>query len=178
MQGIENALRAGLWVGVNCCVEASNVDGLEAHARYIVSRFVEPFPDNPVRLAEYSQPGAYYDDTRMSESMAPLDLVAPGLVAALRVLRAAGVSVECAGTCGFPVCTLREEPKLVPWREAERLDAHHLSARLYPDGCASCAARGYCVGLREDYQRLHGARGVVPYAALPEVEAHRDVVPS
>lgn len=177
VEGIRNALDAGLWVGLNCCVDASTVDGLEAHARFIVAQFVTPRAHNPVAHVEYSQPGAYYDEASMERAMVSLDRVRAPLVEALRVLRDAGVHADCLGTCGFPPCLLRDDPSLVSWRLAGRLDAHDRSARCHPAACDGCAARDYCVGVRREYRVLHGSRGLVAFSAMPDAVEALEVDP-
>lgn len=168
--GIRNALDADLVVLLCCCVDDGTLDGLEEHARFIVEQFVTPYADNPVRRVEYLQPGGYHDRARMQRTLSSLDRVEPLLVAAGRILRAAGVGLECTGPCGFPQCVFRNEPSLVPWRERQQLFPDGVYWRGFEETCGRCAAASHCMGLREEYVAIHGTRGVVPYDALPEVE--------
>ncbi len=164
VRGIHNALDAGLDVAINCCVEASTVGGLEAHARFVVEQFAEKHPNHTVHHVEYSQPGAYFDRARERESMVGLDAVLPQLTAAARVLREGGVELECTGTCGFPLCMLRDEPELVARQDRDR---QHLDARTFAPECEACAVQPFCVGVRREYLELHGGRGLAAFEAVP-----------
>lgn len=174
VDGIHNALEAGLWVFLNCCVGEGNVESLTEHARFIVDEFVGPHPDNPVARVEYSQPSDYYDQRQIRRAIAPLDRVEPNLVAAARLLREADVPVDCTGTCGFPPCVLRNEPSLARWRRRASLDPQSYAWRTFADVCERCAASACCFGLMPEYLEVHGTRGVVPYPVLPDVEEPED----
>lgn len=167
--GLHAALDAGLLVIVNCCVERTNVEGLEAHARWIVRELVDAHPDNPVRMVNYSQPGPYYDDVMHMERMVSVDEARPHVSSAGRILGAAGVLLEIAGSCGFPSCVASEITELVPWRASETFDAHNRTARSHgASACASCAARDSCIGPRREYLARYGERGLVPFQTLPK----------
>lgn len=172
--GLENAQRAGIGVSINCCVERSNYRHLVEHARFIVERFVEPFPENPMVCVDYSQPGAYYHADLMKDSIVPYDEIAPYLTPALRILTDAGVPVNATGTCGFVPCLFHSDPAVIPWRKRGRFDDQDLENRRFLPPCERCAAQPYCVGVRGDVVAQFGDRGLVPYERLPEVSEHRD----
>lgn len=168
IEGLHAALDAGIHVIVNCCVERTNVEGLEAHARLVARELVQAHPDNPVRMVNYSQPGPYYDLEMHVERMVSLDEARPHVSRAARVLAEVGVLVELAGSCGFPSCIASEIPDLVPWRPYESFDAHNRTAREHAaSACKRCAARDSCIGPRREYLTRFGERGLVPFAALP-----------
>ena len=154
-------------VRLNCLVERANVAGLEAHARDVVARFVQPFPGRALRLVEYSHPNQSFDRRHWQGAVVPLDEVRGPLAAAARVLRAAGVEVELFSGCGFPACALAEAPELVRPVATASLDAMDLEGRTFGAACAACAARPGCLGLRREYVEVHGERGLVPFAAPP-----------
>jgi MoaA/NifB/PqqE/SkfB family radical SAM enzyme len=174
VRGIENAQRAGFGVAINCCVERNNFQTLPEHARFIVERFVKPFQTNPLVSVDYSQPGAYFHGELMQGSIVPYDEIEPFLAPALRILTDAGVAVNATGTCGFVPCMFRSDPSVIPWRKRSRFDDQDLENRRFLDPCRSCAAQPYCVGVRGDVVKWFGDRGLVPYAALPEVQEYRD----
>jgi MoaA/NifB/PqqE/SkfB family radical SAM enzyme len=174
VRGIENALGANLLVLLVACVEDATVGGLEQYAEFVVRELVRPFSDNSVARVEFLQPGGYYDEERMARTMTPLDRVAAPMVAAARLLRDAEVDLEIGGACGFPQCVFHEAPDLVPWRHRGEPDRRGVYWRDYDDTCGRCAAAGYCLGLREEYRRIHGAAGVLPYDALPQAAAAAD----
>ncbi len=168
VEGLHGALEAGLTVVVNCVVESTNVEGLAAHARFVREQFVERHPDNPVRMVNYSQPGAYYDSRLYVGQIVPIDLARPHVVEAARILHEAGVLLEITGTCGFASCIAATVPELVPWRSGTTLDPTSASARVHdPEPCRACAARSHCVGVRREYFDRWGDRGLVPFAVLP-----------
>ncbi|MCB9744464.1 MAG: radical SAM protein [Alphaproteobacteria bacterium] len=169
VRGIEEALRQGLWVVLNCVVEDANVRGLAAHAAFIVERFVRPFPDNPVRVVNYSQPGPYYDRTAYLEQMANLVVATDPLNQAVATLANAGVELAVTGTCGFPPCVFREQPEKVVWVKREQLDAQDLSGRSFGTPCGTCAAQNHCVGIRREYLDRFGDAGLRPYETMPDV---------
>lgn len=166
VEGIHALLEAGVAVAINCVVERANVAGLEAHARFVREHFVEAHPSNPVRMVNYSQPGRYYDADHFGRATVPLDEARPHVVAASRVLHAAGVLLEITGTCGFPSCIAREIPEMVPWRANESHDPTHASGRERPEACKRCAARDHCVGVRREYLSQFGERGLLPFERL------------
>jgi organic radical activating enzyme len=169
VDGIRNALDAGLWIFLNCCVEEANVEGLAEHARFVVEQLVEPYPHNPVARVEYSQPGKHFDREQPRRSVAPFDRVGPNLIAAARLLRDAGVPVECTGTCGFPPCLFASDPSLARWRRRASFDPQRFSWRSLGEPCRRCAASSHCLGLRPEYLAIHGTRGVIPFAEMPVV---------
>jgi len=161
--GVEASLADGFRTHVNCCIERANVDQLEAHARFIVDRFVTPFPDNPLRSVDYSQPGGYFDRDYMADQMAPLSSIGPSVVAAVQVLRRAGVHTTVTGTCGMPLCTFRQAPSLVAGMVAEARDQRGMAGRTFGEACGGCAARPVCNGVRRGYLAIHGEGDLVPF---------------
>ncbi len=169
VRGLEACLTAGVMVELNCVVEAANHARLGDHARQIVERFVEPFPDNPISRVSYSHPHEYYDREAFEHAVIGLDAVRPHLVEAISVLLEAGVDVEGIGTCGFPPCLLKDQPavlrSLVP-AEEHRKDA---DARDFAEACDPCAIRGRCLGLRREYLERMGGQGLDPFDKSPFV---------
>jgi pyruvate-formate lyase-activating enzyme len=167
VEGLHALLEARMSVAINCVVERANVEGLEAHARFVRAELVEAHRANPVCLVNYSQPGRYYDGDLFGARMVPFDESRPHVVAAARVLHEAGVLLEITGTCGFPSCIAVDIPLLVPWRANATHDATHASGRVRPPAtCESCAAREHCVGVRREYLDRFGERGLVPFQRL------------
>ena len=171
VDGILACLRHGRFgkpeVRLNCLVERANVAGLEEHARDVVRRFVTPFPDNPVRVVEYSYPNQAFDQEYWRRSVAPLDEVRGPLAAAARLLRSAGAQVSLFSGCGFPACALADAPELIRPVALDTLDAKDTEGRVYGAACDGCALRRGCLGLRHEYVQVHGERGLAPLAAWP-----------
>ena len=166
--GIVACLLAGIEVQLNTVVERLNLPHLADHARAIVSRFVQPFADNPVRDVTFSYPTSYHDRELWRASVMPLDAIAPRLVEAARILAAQGLSVDASGAgCGFPLCVLRDEPGLIRHADLAQMDLKDSSARSHPPACDPCALRGECPGLRREYLEVHADRGVVPFLEVP-----------
>jgi hypothetical protein len=166
--GIVRALQAGLGVELNCVVEQRNAGGLADRSRRIVERFL-PAQVRPDQLgASYSYPTEYHDLTEFRRRLAPLDVVAPHLTEAIRVLERAGMTrVVPTGSCGFPLCTLRDHPEAIDLTAAERVGAEHKESRVHPPECAPCVVRDACIGPRQEYLEVWGARGLVPFAQRP-----------
>lgn len=167
VQGIRNALGADLLVMLVCCVEEATVEGLEQLARFVVDDLARPFASNPVAQLELLQPGGYHHRRRMVEGMSPLDRVRPPLLAAARALQRGGVPLEVGGACGFPQCVLLDAPELIAWRRRGAEQWRDVYWRGFEESCGRCEAASFCMGLREEYRQIHGARGVVPYRAIP-----------
>lgn len=168
VKGIETLLTHGVRVAMNCCVVEENVDTLPDHAQFIVDRLVRPFPQNPVFSVDYSQPGAYFDEAAFQGSVVSLDRVTQGVSRAARTLRDAGVRVNSAGTCGFPLCSFRDDPEVIAWHRVESLDANDLEARGYGAACERCAAKPWCPGVRLQVLEAFGEDALVPYTSIPE----------
>ncbi len=168
VEGLEASLAAGLVVSLNCVVEASNVEGLEAHARFVLERFVAPCPDSRLMHVVYTHPSHYWEADHFEAQSLPFDRVRPHLRRAARLLLEAGVQVDAAGTCGFPPCVVAGEPRLIAVPHPADLDDGDTSGRTFLPRCDACAARPFCLGLRAGYVDRWGPRGVEPIAALPE----------
>jgi MoaA/NifB/PqqE/SkfB family radical SAM enzyme len=163
--GIAAALASGLLVDLNCVVERANAPGLPALADDVVARFVRPFPGNPLAGVSFSHPTSYHAPTAWTLHQAPFDEIEAPLLDAARRLRAAGVSVQLVGTCGFPLCLLRADPELVADQPVAR-DTYHpneLEHRRFHATCARCTRRDQCFGLRQEYLDTYGDRGLVPF---------------
>jgi pyruvate-formate lyase-activating enzyme len=165
VRGVQAALSAGLAVTLTCVVERSNVGVLEEQARSIVERFVTPFPNNPIRRATYAHPTSYATPGAWRENQVPFDVSGPAVRAAAAILREAGVAVQVTGTCGFPLCVLRETPELLAEQPLQKaiFDAGQLSHLAYAPSCAPCARQSECFGLREEYLDTFGDRGLRPF---------------
>ncbi|MBK7775543.1 MAG: radical SAM protein [Sandaracinaceae bacterium] len=160
--GVHAALRAGLKVAFNCLVERDNVLQLPELAEYVATEFAAPFP-RQVPVVNFSQAGGYHDTERLGSSFVSLDDVRDPLVRATRRLRAAGVSVENFGSCGFPSCVFHDQPDLLPDARRE-LGAHHMAARTTnTDLCRTCNRVGTCVGVRRNYLERFGEAGLRPF---------------
>jgi len=162
--GIEAALCAGLSVSMNAIVERRSLATLTLHAETVLSRFVAPFPDNPLRKVDYSHPCRYADAAQWAAAVVPFDEVRAPLASAARLLMGAGVEVGLLGSCGWPDCVVTGLP--APARRPRRaeLDEQDVAGRLFLAPCEGCAARATCLGVRKEYAEVHGARGLVPLA--------------
>ncbi len=163
--GIANALGAGLVVTLTCVVERRNVEGLADQARDIVRRFVEPFPNGPLRRATYAHPTGYSTAGLWQASQVPFDVSRPHLVEAGRILHEAGVPLQITGTCGFPLCVLSDAPELIDAQVLKReiFDAEQLVHLHHASVCDGCARKRLCFGLRSEYLETFGERGLVPF---------------
>ena len=156
--GIEAALGAGLVVALNCVVDGRNATHLPDHAAFIVDRFVAPFPTNPVRVVNYSHPSPSFDEALWVDTLVTFDALKAPLGAALLQLEAAGVTVNAAGTCGFPLCVLPPGSRVAAGNAPDTADGLDLSARTWAPACRGCSARARCPGLRPEYVERYGAR--------------------
>lgn len=165
VRGIEACAAAGVKVRLNCVVERANYTRLGDHARFVVERFVRPYPENPAQEVTYTFPTTYFDQGLWREALVPLDEVRPHLLEAVSELSRAGVAVQALGTCGFPPCVLRGAPEAIWWLDSEGLDEMDLSARAFGEACQRCAERPRCLGVRREYLEVFGDRGLVPFEA-------------
>ena len=160
LAGARAALAAGARVGVHCVVERGNVDGLEAHARFVAALREG---DRRITHVSYSFPIGYHRRAAYADAIVPLDVLRPRLSAAMRILEAAGIEVRVLGTSGFTPCALESPAALV--QQLPELGSEQLSAdRTFVEVCAGCAARSRCLGLHVTYVAAHGSRGVTPLA--------------
>lgn len=167
-EGIRNALDRGVRVELNAVVERRNIDHLESHAAHIAEVFAAP--SRPaIACVQYSHPCQGYEDEAWEENVVPLDEVRPHLLAALAVLRRAGVRAIAVGTCGFPPCVVADAPEVLATVRADAVPEGDSSGRFFPSECDGCAFRKHCLGVRTEYHAIHGARGVVPFTRIPEV---------
>lgn len=166
--GIEACLRDGLPVGIHCVVERANARGLAAHAAFVVERLAAPYRDAAgaplLRRVVYSLPTRYADEERYRRGLAPVDLVRPGLTAALRTLRAAGVEARIVGMGGFPLCAV-EDPR--GERPRQDVSAAERGDRVYGRACGDCAVRPGCGGVPPAYLEACGDDGLRPVGAAP-----------
>lgn len=171
LDGIEACLAAGLDVRLNCVVERLNHELLPRHAETIVERFIRPFPGNPPKEVTYTFPSAYWDPEEWTKAIVPIDELRPFLITAVRTLLAEGVEVQATGTCGFPPCVLAgvdEALRFLPPQAVSPMDA---SGRRYGKVCGECVMQSRCLGVRHEYQRVHGERGLVPFREEPKFVA-------
>lgn len=154
--GICAALRAGLQVALNLVVTRDNLARLPDYSRFVMDTFVRPFPDNPVRVQNFSHPAAAWEAGQTD--ILPLDEARGPLTEAIRVLYG-HMEIHAAGSCGFPPCLLRDLPEDLQ-RDRSMADAGDLSARIYGEACGGCSARDRCPGLRREYLERFGERGV------------------
>ena len=162
--GITEALQAGLPVSLTCVVESANVDGLPAHARFILDHFISPpLPGSIIRVT-YAHPTSYFEPERWIAQQVPLDRLRDPLSEAVALLRGAGVSVQLGGSCGFAACAVdpaRVDPPYQVIRPAD-YTPQELTHRRYGESCGPCLRRTDCFGLRQEYLDTFGSRGLVP----------------
>lgn len=163
--GIARALDLGLAVSLNCVVERANVYDLEAYARHVVARFVRPHEKRGVKSVEFSHPLRYFRAEEYARASVSFDVSGPHVVAAARTLLDAGVGVAAVGTCGHPICAVRDEPRLLRAHDRTREMASDVTSRIFAPVCQGCAARSTCLGVRREYLDQWGDRGLVPFAA-------------
>lgn len=165
--GIVACLQAGLGVTLNCVVDRRNVDTLPEHARQAVARFAQFAQPSGWLSVSYSHPNAPYARDQLQAMLVPLDEVAPKLCEALTILTRAGIVAQASGDCGFPACTLRQVPGLLPPIALHQgSDTGHAGRASLPV-CAACAMRGHCVGPRTTYASVLGERGLTPFSQIP-----------
>jgi pyruvate-formate lyase-activating enzyme len=163
--GIGNALDAGLKIFLNAVVERANYKSLPDHARFIASQFIRN-KNKPAGVV-YSHPCHYYDDSSWDDAVVPIDEVRPYVVEAAHTLRKARIPVQVIGSCGFPPCLFKDEPKLLKWVDREMFDEGDTSGRVFPEPCQGCAAKDHCMGVRREYLAKYGTRGLAPFDRLP-----------
>ena len=163
--GIEACLRDGLPVGIHCVVERANASSLAAHAAFVVERFVRPL--RGLRRVSYSLPTRYADQERYRRGLAPIDQVRPGLTAALRTLRGAGVEARFLGMGGFPLCAV-EDPRAE--RPSQALSEGERGDRVYARPCEGCAVRPWCGGVPAAYLEACGDGGLRPVRGAAVVD--------
>ncbi len=121
-----------------------------------------------IHSVDYSYPSHYHSDEIWRASVVPLDEVAAPLVAAVRRLAEAGLHAELFSDCGFPTCTVRDAPDLIPSFAKRSLEGMDEAGRVWVEACDSCALKTECLGLRPEYVAVHGARGIVAYDQVPD----------
>lgn len=162
VRGIRAALEAGLDVRLNCVVERTNLAGIEAHAAFIRDA-LRPYGPAHLLGVSYSHPSRYFDEAAWADHVAPLDLVGPTLVRAATLLTDAGVPVELLGSCGFPVCAVREAPGLLQRLRDPTFPTVQTASRTAAAVCEGCGEAARCLGPRREYLAVHGARGLAPF---------------
>jgi len=170
--GIEACLRDGLPVGIHCVVERANASSLAAHADFVVERFVRPL--RGLRRVSYSLPTRYADQERYRRGLAPVDALRPGLTAALRTLRGAGVEARFLGMGGFPLCAV-EDPRAE--RPAAALSEGERGDRVYARPCEGCAVRPWCGGVPAAYLEACGEGGLRPVRGASAVDGAKGAQP-
>ncbi len=165
VEGVRAVLAAGLRLTLTCVVEQDNVDGLAEHAADIVARFVAPFPGGQLMRVTYAHPTSYFEDDLWQARQVPFDRVRGPLAAACRTLADAGVPIQIAGPCGFPLCLLRGHEDLIDAQVVRReiFTEDELKHRHYAPVCQGCSRRAECFGLREEYLDRFGEAGLTPF---------------
>ena len=161
VRGIEAGLEAGLHIRLNCVVERTNAPGLPEHAAFIVDRFVPRATRYPLGVA-YSHPSRYLDHAAYAAHVAPLDEVAGLVQQAAAALRAAGVTVELLGSCGFPPCVVQDVPGVIDQVRDAMFPSIHTVSRVPTETCEGCALMNRCLGPRREYLEVYGERGLRP----------------
>ncbi len=164
--GVDSCLAAGLDVTVNTVVVRENYAQLEALAQFVLDRFWQVDGASIGRVI-FSHPSAAFDRTWFEEHAPPLDLVSPHLLRAVQLLETHRVQVECVGTCGFPPCIVAEAPSVLRSLRLDALAPYATAGHEYAPPCATCGARGVCIGLRSEYVAIHGHRGIRPLVDWP-----------
>lgn len=155
--GIAACLEAGMTVELNTLVDSRNVDHLDGLADHVAARF------SGIRAINFSHPGIAFDDAEYTAHLAPLDVVGPALISAIRRLEAAKIRSVVGAGCGFPACTFHAAPELAPRVLGESIEEEGGFDRTFVEKCDRCARRSTCIGLRRAYVERLGDRGVVPF---------------
>ena len=169
--GIDNALSAGMRVGLNSVIDRQNVDHVPALARFIADRFVRAHPDNPVESWTLSRPQTYFDRELWRQSLVSMERVGPAVRAAVAELQPLGVVLDVtSGSCGLPPCLLHPHPELIWLPEAEEVGMADPGHRGPPPDslCHRCALVSRCQGPGHGYRESFGEAGLQPFAELPE----------
>lgn len=165
--GIRAALQAGLAVDLNAVVERRTLPGLVARSEHIVAAFGPVARDRGKLTVGFAYPTDYFDSAVYRDQVVALDEVAAPLTQAIALLRQADIPVGPVGSCGFPLCVLRDTPEAIDLSDLDDLAPEHTRCRSHPEPCQSCALRGVCIGPRREYLDSHGTRGLVPFAEVP-----------
>ena len=165
--GIIAALRAGLWVDINGVVEARTLPGLLDRSQRIIEAFA-PCATEPAHLGvSFAFPTVYFEPETYRANVAPLGQVSSMMGRAVRTLLEAGIRSRAVGSCGFPLCTLREVPEILDLAVLDELDDKQFANRRHPPTCEPCVLKEHCIGPRREYLDSHGAGGLVPYQVPP-----------
>jgi hypothetical protein len=175
-QGIAACLEAGLWVTLNCVVEARTLPGLVDQARTIVGKFapLQRFGDQ--LAVSYTHPTLAWDVAAREQNAVSLQEVRGPLVAALQTLRDGQVlATAVEGGCSFPMCLFRDAPEFLPRRAHLQVPDNDASARVIAVACRTCASADRCAGPRKSYLERFGEAGLVPFDHIPaDLDADRD----
>ena len=160
-QGIAQLRKHQVPFTLNCVVERANYRFLEELAVDIVDRF----SGDALKRVSFSQP-VDYQLGGWDQAVVPLPEVQPHLVGACQILYEAGIAFQIGGSCGFPLCVLREQPHLL--RNQHHLGlAYHRSELTHRDFAAPCKVCTInCQGLRKIYIEKYGADFLQPIVAL------------
>ena len=154
LAGVQNLLRAGVEVHLNCVTNQYNYRELEELVRF-VSR---ELPDVATMTLSFVAPlGRAFNRPdivpRISEA-------APFIREALLAAEEVGLSVSVPGRCGIPLCFLPElERFFVEYRlrnHVERKSNNLLGDRVKIDKCKNCPFDSCCQGLWRNYADLYG----------------------
>ena len=156
VEGVRNALRSGINVGLNYVINRDNVDALPGYMEYVCGLW-ESVEDNranegiTVTLSYVSPVGWTLEHL---ELIPKITEAAPKIAAALQTAENWGVEARIPGLCGIPICILPgyeaffdefydESPALIATRE-------------YVDACEGCEHKSRCSGYWTKYYDLYG----------------------
>lgn len=165
-QGVRNLASAGVRVEADVLLTRPVLSELEDAVARFSDLGVEAFHLWLVSAHGHPEPDA------VKALIPSFSLLAPAIARAARRADALGVGLDSLHT---PPCSLdaRDRPRYQPsskWRllvalpggEAFRAQESPMEGGRYLPGCARCAARPGCLGLREDYLEVHGSEGIDP----------------
>lgn len=156
VEGLKNAVKSGIQVGLNYVVNRENVDFLPGYMEFVCSVFngIETEGSrNPITVTlSYVSPVGW--------TLEHLDLIpkisesAPKLAKALDMAQEWGVEVHVPGLCGVPICTLPGYEEY--FDEYHETDPPKLVTRDYVEACGECPYRDRCSGYWTQYYELYG----------------------
>lgn len=165
LRAVDNVVAHGVRVSADVLLARSTVRDLEATVRDFAGRGVRRFTLWLLSSADADDPDVRSEVPTYEETRDPV--------------RAASVAADALGvelvSLHTPPCTLPSEHRhrylparalrlvvIDPSGRSFPLEASPFEGGAYVDGCAGCASRSRCGGLRADYLSLHGPSGVDP----------------
>jgi len=156
VEGVRNALRSGINVGLNYVINRDNVDALPGYMEYVCGLW-ESVEDNranegiTVTLSYVSPVGWTLEHL---ELIPKITEAAPKIAAALQTAENWGVEARIPGLCGIPLCIL---PGYEAFFDEFYDDSPALiSTREYVDACGDCEHKNRCSGYWTKYYDLYG----------------------